>query len=147
MRAGTTLWDAEVVLSHVLESDGVRGSVIELGAGSGLAAMVCSRLGCSVTAQELSEVLPHTKAVFSRNNVAATFVSATWGCDFIEQVYNLRPFDNIIMSDVLYHCADFDDLISSIRSCSTIGTKIYVSFEQRRKNLDDFFDKLQKCFS
>jgi 2-polyprenyl-3-methyl-5-hydroxy-6-metoxy-1,4-benzoquinol methylase len=147
---GTTLWDAEVVLSHALEADGVAGAVMELGCGSGLAAMVSARLDCTITVQELPEVLDYTREVFKGNTVSSSFIGAKWGSDFSAQVDALglaHSFDYVVMADVLYHCTDFSDLISSIRACARPGTKIYICYEQRRKNLDSFFSTVSKYFS
>lgn len=140
-----TLWDAEVVLAHALEADGVMsGSLLELGCGSGLAAMVSFRLGCCVTVQDLPDVLSYTTEVFKNNNVTAKFVGARWGSELYETELKDSAFDYIVMADVLYHCSDFDDLISSIVLCSKPFTQVYICYEQRRRNLEEFFGTLEK---
>lgn len=139
-----------MVLAHVLQTRCVTGSVIELGCGTGLAAMVCSRLGCVVSVQELSDVLPFTIEAFGANNIVAhACIGARWGADFVSQAELAgwaHSFDSVVMADVLYHCEDFDDLIASILVCSKRSTTVYVAYEQRRRNLDSFFGSLEKHF-
>lgn len=150
LHSGTTLWDAEIVLSYFVESENIKGSVVELGCGTALASMVCSRLGCQVAVQELPEVLESTKCVLAANSVSVSHAfGVTWGPEFVSVLKTTgmcNYFDNIIMADVLYHCEDFEDLIVSILHCSAVKCRLYVCFEQRRRNLDAFFSSVELYF-
>lgn len=60
---GTTVWDAEVVMAHLVDELGaaLRGSsVVELGAGTAIAGMVAHKLGATVVFTELPQVAPAT---------------------------------------------------------------------------------------
>lgn len=121
-------------------------SVLELGAGTAVAAMAAARLGAArVAVQELPEVLPHTERVLAANGFVDTVerVDARWGADFLPGAAQ-HSFDVVVMADVLYHCTDFADLITAIYVASSLESTSYVivAFEQRRRNLDSFFAEM-----
>jgi predicted nicotinamide N-methyase len=128
--------------------DLVRGRrVLELGAGTAVAAMAAVRLGAAcVAVQELPEVMPHTKTVLSENGCleAVECIEAKWGPDILASASRERPFDVVVMADVLYHCTDFADLIASVQNAMSDapGSCVVVAFEQRRRNLDSFFEEM-----
>jgi hypothetical protein len=75
------VWDAAVVLSFYLcglDVDLCGKSVIELGAGTGLAGIVAARKGASVTLTELSEALPLIELNMARNDVQASALELVW---------------------------------------------------------------------
>ena len=55
-------------------------------------------------------------------------------------------FDRIIMADVLYHQEDFGPLVSTVMGCIAPKGVLVVCYEQRRKNLEPFFNTLISCF-
>ncbi len=93
-------------------------------------------------------MLPHTESILSSNNIAGIVsIGAVWGTELMSLLVEKslqHSFDLVIMADVLYHCEDFEELIASIRACCKHGTMIYISFEQRRKQLDIFFQKVEE---
>ena len=59
---------------------------------------------------------------------------------------NIKLFDRIIMADVLYHLEDFLPLISTIMNSVTLKGIVVICYEQRRKNLNVFFDLIIPLF-
>jgi predicted nicotinamide N-methyase len=124
--------------------------VLELGAGTAVAAMAAVRLGAAcVAVQELPEVMPHTKGVLSANGClsAVECIEARWGPDLLASSSlesQERLFDTVVMADVLYHCTDFNDLIASVQRSTRNAPSsfVLVAFEQRRRNLDSFFEAM-----
>eukprot|EP01038_Epipyxis_sp_PR26KG_P007921 gene7921-10751_t len=73
---GHIVWDAEVILSYYIDehlkhnttnnnninnnNNNNNFKVLELGAGTALAGIICYRLNCSVFIQEITSVIPHT---------------------------------------------------------------------------------------
>jgi predicted nicotinamide N-methyase len=170
---GHTVWDAEVILAHFMESRvdiDHTSSVLELGAGCAIAAIVASRRGAAyVAVQELADVLPHTEHCLRMNGCHGVIDSfaALWGPECIQAIVQLRGanadtavaaaakksdcrppaiFDFIIMADVLYHANDFQLLISTIESCLSARGTLIISYEQRRRDLAPFFDQLHQHF-
>lgn len=72
---GTTVWDAELLMSHFIDSHDilVQGTVVlELGAGTAIAGILCAHmknLELTVVVQELEEVIPHTVECFQMNGI------------------------------------------------------------------------------
>ncbi len=123
--AGSTIWDAEIVLAHFVEADNIQGSVMELGCGTALAAMVCGRLGCRIAVQELPDVLPRSSELLASNGIFFVGFEGRWGPTFVDAIKEANEshnFDNVIMADVLYYCEDFNDLLESILICSKPAT-------------------------
>lgn len=164
---GSTVWDAELLLSHFLydakSTDGLSingASVLELGAGTAIAGILCDKLGAKcVTLQELEEVVQHTQCCCETNDVRHTTVclAKEWGgndcIDALLLTNKGEYFDLIIMADVLYHCTDFLHLVQTILGCSRTsslqlngngGTDIIICFEKRRADLRDFFELFER---
>lgn len=201
-------------------------NILELGAGTAVAAILCLKKGAKVTVQELADVLPHTLNCLEMNNVTASnTIASPWGRECIQRIralccpadtvtdinssdctvwetgeslenktgpslcegaepkvedklgkrkrkkalLNLNPtreiylsglssdrsctlgdgegfFDRIIMADVLYHLEDFGPLVSTVIGCIAPKGVLVVCYEQRRKNLDPFFNTLTSLF-
>jgi predicted nicotinamide N-methyase len=143
--------------------------VLELGAGTAIASMVCARRGAQVTVQELPSVMPHTLRCLSMNGVCPqAAVADEWGprcvraslfpdvngCEDTEKPQKEQvnsdisgnAFDYVIMADVFYHEDHFQSLAETITSCvSQYGTVVIV-YEQRRRDLTSFFGTLKESF-
>lgn len=151
---GMIVWDAEVLLAHYLvnhnhcELSGRR--VLELGAGTALAAIASYRRGASICVQELEHVIKHTEHCLRSNNVHDFLLAAhCWGDEMVQQTTEgqQRCFDLVVMADVLYHTDDFEVLIKTITECvKSEGGDVIIFYEERRKNIDTFFDKLSSHF-
>ena len=162
---GFTVWDAEVILAHYCHAflttrkGQVNGTlpprIFELGAGTGLAAIVSLQHGAAVAVQELPHVLPFTLECLEMNNVQPSrAVAASWGADCVRLATSpTEPssgepalFDLVVMADVLYHVEDFQPLIDTIKGCVDPEGTVVIVFEQRRKDLSAFFKAISACF-
>ena len=62
-------------------------NILELGAGTAVAAILCLKKGAKVTVQEMADVLPHTLKCLEMNNVTATSaISSSWGQECIQKI-------------------------------------------------------------
>lgn len=174
---GTTIWDAEVLLSHYLFDNfqtfasEITDSfaMIELGAGTALASIVMSHIlnrmvvETSIIVQELSdELLDIAKGNFLRNNYSlqssehrVNFVKGRWGEEHCINAMQSAivcgrsgKADLIVMADVLYHEEDFESLLETVKSM-LISEKgqLILVFEHRRKDLSLFLERLIKMFA
>lgn len=180
---GTTIWDAETLLAHYLDrwlsgslevspaqlssastvctDTPVIGSVLELGAGTALAALLCECYQVTrIVAQETEEVLPQLKALLQRQQSSVLPVPGLWGEELVAQlrqqsrhdvssemdsVFSL--FDCILMADVFYHPEHFDALVQTVTGLLQPGSgSLLVVFEQRRRNLSDIILRLAHFF-
>lgn len=152
------------MLAHYLDSGKAEISkqehIIELGAGTALASLVCSRLGGVPVIQELDNVIPHTSTGFANNNASIIpMIAARWGEDCIKKARDycksrsIDCFDKVIMADVLYHTEDFTDLIATtvslIRTTDNASRHgcVIVCYEQRRKDVSSFISTMDALFS
>ena len=177
---GGIVWDAETVLSHHLVdslahqassgrpregigsgSSGGRGrgplagrSVVELGAGTGLAGLVAHLLGADVVVlTELPDALPLLERNVSRvaspsshtGGAGALHVDAlSWGGALGPASADHAPFDVILVADCVYVPDLYPLLVNTIRRLGRPGTEVLVAFEQRRRDISGFFDLLSR---
>jgi predicted nicotinamide N-methyase len=148
---GTIIWDSEVILAHLVDDllqcdaeSSAHKHIIELGAGSALAAAVCARNNSvlRVTVQELPHVVPYTldmlrKCLKIQTLMQIDVLAGKWGELELEQTHR-HAYDLVMMADVLYHTEDFTALVSMIASLCKTTADIIVVAEQRRKSLDSF---------
>ena len=150
---GYTVWDAEIILAHYVNEicDQMKDKlIVELGAGTGLAGILCSKLGAKIVAfQELESCVSHTKRCCAMNIVVnedepmTKFVAQRWskscGRSLVHENNGLK-FDYVIMADVLYHVEDFPTLKDTIMECLREDKgQVIICYEQRRKDLSEFF--------
>lgn len=125
------IWKASLALADHLagmSKDGA-GSILEIGAGLGVAGIVAASRGHRVTLTEYDE----DALAFARANAAIN------GCrdlnvrrldwhtpDFTE------PFDTIAGSEVLYHERDFDALLNLFTRFLKPGGRVILSMKPRR---------------
>jgi protein N-lysine methyltransferase METTL21A len=147
---GTVIWDAEVFLSHYLDSfaDLSTKLFLEIGAGTALASIVAAKRGAQVFIQELDEILPQCQVRMEQNQVSAEYVGGLWGEELSRRILFLAQdqFDLIVASDVLYHPEHFTDLNKTILTCSKVGTELIVVYELRRRDLGSYFTTLSEHF-
>jgi hypothetical protein len=98
-------------------------------------------------AQELEDVISHTKECCSMNEVRdVDYIVGRWSPECADSALATnggQTFDFVICADVLYHCEDFSILVSFINQCSTKSPcNLIISFEQRRRDLTPFFEEL-----
>lgn len=147
---GGKVWDAETVLSHYLHDIvGVtlqNKRVIELGAGTGLAGIVSSHLGALVCATELSEALPLLERNCVKNGPESSPIlvrELAWGEPMHPDISSMAPFDVILVADCVYWPESYAPLADSIVACCGEQTTVFISYEQRRKDVSPFFVHLQ----
>ncbi|KAG5179305.1 putative methyltransferase-domain-containing protein [Tribonema minus] len=107
---GSIVWDAEVVLAHHLDatvSKSLRGmSVLELGAGTGLAGIVAARLGAHVVLTDQAKLLPQLQ----RNadaNLTGEQSSATGTVTVTEVLWSADPADLAALSTATHRGTPF----------------------------------------
>ena len=145
---GLTIWDAEVILAHYVDTLSLRGKkVLEIGGGTCLAGVVCAKLGAVVCTQDKEELTWIAQESFSMNDVSAVTVGCLWGADCAAAIKAKHGYsDIIIMADVVYHKEHFEALFKTVVSSSADGARIIISFEQRRADVSSFFDMFKKNF-
>ncbi|KDO31620.1 hypothetical protein SPRG_03540 [Saprolegnia parasitica CBS 223.65] len=152
---GSTVWDSSKVFMKFIEKQRASRfdlalaqhkrkkaaiSVIELGAGCGLAGIAFAKLGYHVVLTDVGPVLQ-----WLTQNVACSFSEAevsgrvfvheySWGtpCTSVASLIpDTPPFDIILCADVLYDVAAVKPLIQSILALSNRKTVIYIANERR----------------
>ncbi|MCG6909835.1 MAG: methyltransferase [Deltaproteobacteria bacterium] len=138
------IWKASWIMADHLARMPVAagGSILEIGAGLGVASIVASSLGHRVT---MTEYDAHALA-FARANAAIN------GCDDL-RIARLdwhapdfkERFDTIVGSEVLYHERDFDALMHLFTNYLNTTGRVFLSMKPRRSALA-FFNRAQKKF-
>lgn len=144
---GTALWDSAVTfvrhLDHEAQSssgplcgDRLRAaSVIELGAGCGLAGMAFAAHGARVTLTDKPEVMEHLRANVQNNfgepsTSGFQLVPFCWGTDPL--VAGLEPpYNFVVATDVVYLEVQIAPLISSLVALADARSTIIVAVERR----------------
>ena len=141
--SGATLWDSAVALVAYLDHETseakarIRGStVVELGAGSGLAGMAFAALGArSVTLTDLPLVIPH----LSENVAANGFPSDQCRCvaySFGEDAARLSPpFDFVVGADTVYSVDMIDPFVASLVALAGPRSTVVIATEQRERHI------------
>lgn len=124
------IWPAAVTLSHVLmeELELSGRSVIELGAGVGMASVAAARGGASVVATDYStEALRFVTYNALRNGVALDTGRLDW-----RLVRGDEKFDIVIAADVLYERVNLLPIITAIETLLAPGGVAYIADPRRR---------------
>jgi predicted nicotinamide N-methyase len=124
------IWPAAVTLSHVLmeqmELDG--RSVIELGAGVGIASVAAARNGARVLATDYStEALKFVHYNALKNRVQLETGRLDW-----RMVMTDEKFDIVIAADVLYERVNLLPIVTAIDSLLAKGGAAYIADPRRR---------------
>lgn len=165
---GSTIWDAEVVLAHYFDqhrdlyccssSSTETRAMLELGAGTALAAMVLAKNSAATTTattvciQERADVLEASLTSCRMNDCDQHIiqgVAGDWGkagIAMIQAQSGREYFDLLCMADVFYHEEDFPCLCETIFSLLHDQGHCVVAFEQRRKNLSSMIQSLSTHF-
>ena len=106
--------------------------------------IVVERLGGKVTCSDLVSTLHVTKQSLQDNQCELSrTVGLEWGADIILIENEKITYDLILGSDLIYDPSLHDALIDTLVQLGKLGnTKCLLSFEQRRRCIDPFFDKL-----
>lgn len=102
---GLKTWGSAFILGSRLASNPsyLWGTVLELGAGTGLVGMVASVMGHETTLTDLIEILPNLQDNTALNDISASVEELDWSDPtlFIEENGHLR-YETVILSDPLY---------------------------------------------
>ncbi len=132
------LWEASMVLSHLLESLPDRGdgrTLLELGAGLGAPGLTAAARGYKATLSDYEEHILD----FERLSAAA---SGLHDVDF--QLIDwldppeLEPYDVIVGAEILFRDEFFQPLLNVFNKLLAPGGVIYLAHDVRRKSLPGF---------
>jgi predicted nicotinamide N-methyase len=124
------IWPAAVTLSHVLveQMDIAGKSVIELGAGVGMASVAAARKGARVLATDYStEALKFVHYNALRNGVQLETGRLDW-----RMVMTDEKFDIVIAADVLYERVNLLPIVTAIDTLLAKGGSAYIADPRRR---------------
>jgi predicted nicotinamide N-methyase len=139
------LWEASMVLAHVMASMPAKGrqSLLELGAGMAAPGLVAAARGYQVT---LSDYEPH---ILDFQRVSA----AVNGFDDIEfrMIDWLKPpampkFDRIIGAEILFRDDFFAPLLAIFKEYLADDGEIYLAHDVRRKSVPKFLELAKADF-
>jgi predicted nicotinamide N-methyase len=121
------VWDAAVVLCDFvcsrqwLESC----SIMDIGSGTGLLAIVLSKLGdFQLCASDLEEALPVLRKNVERNHANVKVKELLWGAELTEQ------YDFIFLADCVFGEFDLQSLLRTLRSARK-GTRLIFGYKPR----------------
>lgn len=139
------IWNASLVLAEHLAKMPVEtaGSILEIGAGIGVASIVAASRGHRVTVTEYNQdALAFARANADINGCQAMQVQLLdWNAPVFEE-----PFDTITGSEVVYHERDFDPLLKLFVRFLKPGGRIFLAMEPRRSAMM-FFDRARETFN
>ncbi|KAM4592706.1 LOW QUALITY PROTEIN: uncharacterized protein mettl21ca [Odontesthes bonariensis] len=154
---GGTMWPAALALCSFLENNrqtvNLQGKeVLELGAGTGLVAIVASLLGASVTATDLPEMLSNLRANVMRNTRGRCrhtpqLAALSWGYD-LERTYTspVCQYDYVLAADVVYHHDFLDELLATMKHFCKPGTTLIWANKFRFESDFTFTENFKKAF-
>ena len=162
------LWPAALLLCRYLDSPPMRAllatgaTVIELGAGCGLAGMLAAALGGRVTVTDLPHVTDHllhnircnshtfTAAAPSASSCPSFLHAASGGSIAVAPLAwgepvpsSLSPPSLLLLSDCVYWESLFDPLLSTLSALSSASTCILLSQTPRRQHVESRF--MRRC--
>uniref|UniRef100_A0A665TMQ1 Si:ch73-244f7.3 n=1 Tax=Echeneis naucrates TaxID=173247 RepID=A0A665TMQ1_ECHNA len=154
---GAVMWPAALALCAFLDNNrdevDLQGKeVLELGAGTGLVAIVASLLGASVTATDLPEVLSNLRANVRRNTQqrcrhTPQVAALCWSYD-LESTHprSHHRYDYILAADVVYHHDFLDELLATMKHFCHPGTTVIWANKFRMESDFTFCEKFKKAF-
>ncbi|KAJ9067242.1 Methyltransferase-like protein 23 [Entomophthora muscae] len=118
---GCHLWPASIYLADYLwreRAELVGRSIVELGAGCGLAGLVCAKLGASsILTDHPNNTLVLANCIKNVNvnqlEACCQVKSLAWG-RFTKDILELPKIDYIIGSDTFYDRKDFEPLLATV---------------------------------
>ncbi|NTV01708.1 MAG: methyltransferase domain-containing protein [Chlorobiaceae bacterium] len=135
------IWPAAVTLSHVImeELDLEGKSVIELGAGVGMASVAAARRGGRVLCTDYStEALRFVVYNALRNGVSLDTGRLDW-----RMVRGDEKFDYVIAADVLYERVNLLPIVTAIEALLKEGGAAYIA-DPRRRLAEQFLELVRE---
>lgn len=135
------IWPAAVTLSHVLmeEMELAGRSVIELGAGVGMASIAAARNGARVVSTDYStEALRFVTYNALRNGVSLDTGRLDW-----RMVRSDEKFDIVIAADVLYERVNLLPIVTAIETLLAPGGAAYIA-DPRRRLAEQFLELVRE---
>ncbi|KAM4743739.1 uncharacterized protein mettl21ca isoform 2-T2 [Anableps anableps] len=154
---GAMMWPAALALSSFLDNNrhtvDLQGKeVLELGAGTGLVAIVASLLGASVTATDLPEILGNLRVNLMRNTRGLCrhtpqVAPLSWGYD-LDSTYpsSVYRYDYVLAADVVYHHDFLDELLATMKHFCKPGTTLIWANKVRFESDLVFTENFKKAF-
>ncbi|XP_035264421.1 protein N-lysine methyltransferase METTL21A isoform X2 [Anguilla anguilla] len=146
------VWDAAVVLCMYMELGQIElagKTVIELGAGTGLAGIVAALLGARVTITDREPALELLRANVHDNvppeqQGAVAVSELTWG-EGLER-YPAGGYDVVLGADIVYLEETFPALLRTLEHLSSDGTAVLLACRIRYDRDVAFLDTLRQSF-
>lgn len=155
---GAVMWPGALALCSFLEKNTDMfnledKTVLELGSGTGLVAIVASLLGAKVTATDLPNFLGNLRANVMRNTRGKCrhlphISPLTWSFD-VGRIYpsHLHRFDYVLAADVVYHHVYLDELLATMSHFCHPRTTIIWANKLRIVTDLQFTEKFKKEFN
>eukprot|EP01117_Protostelium_nocturnum_P019301 TRINITY_DN8336_c0_g1_i1.p1 TRINITY_DN8336_c0_g1~~TRINITY_DN8336_c0_g1_i1.p1 ORF type:complete len:298 (-),score=104.39 TRINITY_DN8336_c0_g1_i1:211-1104(-) len=158
---GGHLWRSATVLMTYLENktvfpdkeDGISfwngKKVIELGAGTGLLGIALAKIGAQVILTDQESLVPLMRENARLNGIQdqeLLIEELWWGRGDCDKYTKDKPIDFIIASDCVYLEPTFAALTDTMHQLSNSETRIFMSFQKRRKADNRFWKIAQKKF-
>ncbi|KAM4630485.1 uncharacterized protein mettl21ca [Polymixia lowei] len=154
---GAVMWPAALALCSFLDTNRQRVNllgkeVLELGAGTGLVAIVATLLGASVTATDLPFILSNLTANLMRNTRGRCrhtpqVAELSWGYD-LDHTYpkSVYHYDFVLAADVVYHHDFLDELLVTMKHFCQPGTTLIWANKVRFETDLTFTENFKKTF-
>lgn len=137
------IWEAAVVLADFMaglpQEPGEK--VLEIGAGLGVAGIVASSFGHSLTITDYQDEILDFVRVSAAVNGCERIDSAK--LDWLDPT-DIGRFHTIIGAEVLFHPKFFEPLLNVLRKCLAPGGRIFLAHDARRKSLAGFLPLCEK---
>ncbi|XP_075706395.1 protein-lysine methyltransferase METTL21E-like [Rhinoderma darwinii] len=157
---GATVWPSAIVLCYFLEKHGNQlciedKSIIEIGSGTGLVAIVACLLGAQVVATDLEQLIGNLHYNLVRNTKMKSkhvpqVKKLIWGSNLEENFpKSSLHFDYILAADVVYNHPFLEELLETFDHLCNENTTILWVMKFRKENTlleNAFIHKFQKHF-
>ncbi|KAM9817504.1 uncharacterized protein mettl21ca [Neosynchiropus ocellatus] len=154
---GAVMWPGALALCSYLDNnrdtvDLRDKEVLELGAGTGLVAIVASLLGASVTATDLPDILGNLRANIMRNTRGCCRYTPKvevlcWSLDLSKtHPASVYRYDYVLAADVVYHHDYPDELLATMKHFCRPGTTLIWANKIRMVSDVTFMERFNKTF-
>ncbi len=139
------LWEASLILSHVVAAlpPGSGATFLELGAGLGASGLTAAACGYNVTLSDYGKhILDFQKVSAAANGFDnVNFEIIDW-----KKPPDLPKYDVIAGAEILFNEDFFEPLLNVFNKLLAQDGTIYLAHDARRKSLPDFLNKAAKNY-